>query len=73
MIESTLTSKGQTTVPADIRERLGLVAGVRLVWHPMPDGSVKVRAKSGSILDLDGRLARPGQATVPLDAMDPWR
>ncbi len=37
-MESTITAKGQTTVPAQIRERIGAAPGIRLVWHVMPDG-----------------------------------
>lgn len=32
MAESTITSKGQTTVPADVRASIGGVPGTRLVW-----------------------------------------
>ncbi len=56
MAESTITAKGQTTVPAEVRERIKAVPGTRLVWHVMPDGSVIVRAKTQSILDLAGML-----------------
>ncbi len=32
MSEATLSSKGQITIPADIREALGLVVGERVVF-----------------------------------------
>jgi AbrB family looped-hinge helix DNA binding protein len=38
--DSTLTSKGQTTVPKAIRERLRLKPGDRITFTPMPDGTV---------------------------------
>ena len=56
MAESTITAKGQTTVPLQVRESIGATPGTRLVWHVMPDGSLIVRAKTRSILDLAGRL-----------------
>lgn len=31
-IESTITSKGQTTIPAEVRERLGLNTGDRIAF-----------------------------------------
>ncbi|MCO5106578.1 MAG: type II toxin-antitoxin system PrlF family antitoxin [Burkholderiaceae bacterium] len=73
MAESTITAKGQTTVPAQVRERIGAVPGTRLVWHVMPDGSVIVRAKTKSILDLAGILKAPKGKHVPVEAMNAWR
>jgi AbrB family looped-hinge helix DNA binding protein len=73
MTESTITSKGQTTVPAEIRERLGAVAGTRLVWHLMPDGSLIVRAKTRSLRDMAGMLKAPKGQRVSIDDMNPWR
>ena len=43
--ESTLTAKGQTTVPLKIREHFGAAPGTRLVWHVMPDVGLLVRVK----------------------------
>ncbi|MGF6787367.1 AbrB/MazE/SpoVT family DNA-binding domain-containing protein [Paraburkholderia sp. 35.1] len=56
MAESTVTSKGQTTVPAEVRAALKAKPGTRLRWHVTPDGDVIVRAKSLSILDLAGSV-----------------
>ena len=56
MAESTITAKGQTTVPLQIRESIGATPGTRLVWHVMPDGGLIVRAKTRSILDMAGSL-----------------
>ncbi|KQU80904.1 MULTISPECIES: AbrB/MazE/SpoVT family DNA-binding domain-containing protein [unclassified Rhizobacter] len=73
MTESTITSKGQTTVPAEIRERLGAVAGTRLVWHLLADGSLIVRAKTRSLRDMAGMLKAPKGKRVSIDDMNPWR
>ena len=73
MSESTITAKGQTTVPADIRARMAAKPGTRLVWSAMPDGTVVVRAKSQSILDMAGMLKPHGERPVGLDDMNPWR
>lgn len=54
MAESTITSKGQTTVPADIRALVHAKPGTRQVWSVMPDGTIIVRAKTCSILDMAG-------------------
>lgn len=73
MDESTVTSKGQTTVPASVRERICAKPGTRLVWHVMPDGSVIVRAKTTSIAHLAGSLKTSKRKRVPIDAMNAWR
>ena len=73
MTESTITSKGQTTVPRQIREQIGASPGTRLVWHVMPDGCLIVRAKTRSVLDLAGSLEAPGRRQVAVEDMNPWR
>lgn len=47
MTVSTLTSKGQITIPAEIRERLGLRQGDRLVFTIEAEGRVVVRREEG--------------------------
>lgn len=56
MSEATLTSKGQVTIPADIRKSLGLNAKDLLSFTPMPDGTVVLRAKNRPLLFLRGML-----------------
>jgi len=73
MSESTITAKGQTTVPRQVREQIGAGPGTRLVWHVMPDGSLIVRAKTLSILDLKGTLKSPRKKPVPIEDMNAWR
>jgi len=73
MAESTITAKGQTTVPREVRERLGAGPGTRLVWHVMPDGSLIVRAKTRSVLDLAGSLKAPKGKRVSIEDMNAWR
>lgn len=73
MSESTITSKGQTTVPADVRERLGGTPGTKLVWNPLPDGRVLVRVKNKSVLDMVGMLKPADGKHVAIEDMNPWR
>jgi antitoxin PrlF len=43
-----ITSKGQTTIPAEIRADLGVGPGDRVEYVKLPDGQIVVRkAKSG--------------------------
>ena len=73
MTESTLTSKGQKTVPADVRALGGANPGTRLVWSVMPDGTIIVRAKTQSILQMAGMLEAPKGKRVSVEEMNPWR
>ena len=73
MMESTLSTKGQTTMPARIRAHIGACAGTRLVWHGMTDGSVLVRAKNRSVLDLAGSLKAPKGKHVVVEDMSARR
>jgi antitoxin PrlF len=73
MSESTITAKGQTTVPAQVRAKVGVAPGTRLVWHVMPDGGIIVRAKTKSILDLAGTLKAPKGKHVAVEDMNAWR
>ena len=72
MTESTITAKGQTTVPADVRALVHALPGTRLVWSVMPDGTIIVRAKTKSILDMAGMLKAPKGKRVAIDEMNPW-
>lgn len=73
MSESTITAKGQTTVPREVRDRIGAGPGTRLVWHVMPNGSLIVRAKTHSLLDLAGSLKAPDGKRVSIEDMNGWR
>lgn len=73
MADATLTAKGQTTIPKEIRERLGLEAGDKLTFTTLSDGTVVMRAKTRRLLDLAGSLTRPGQPAVSVEEMNPFR
>ena len=73
MPESTVTAKGQTTVPQPIRDALKTSPGTRLQWHLMPDGTIIVRAKTQSILDLAGMLKASKGKKVRIEDMNAWR
>ena len=73
MTESTITSKGQTTVPADVRASIGGVPGTRLMWTVLPDGRVLVRVKNKSILDMVGMMKPSPGKHVSIEEMNTWR
>lgn len=55
MPRSTLTSKGQTTVPKPVREALGLEAGDSIRWE-IRGGRVEITGKRPRLLDLEGSI-----------------
>ena len=57
---ATLTSKGQVTLPKEIRDALKLSSGAKLDFSLQADGSVNVRPMKNSIASLFGILKRPG-------------
>lgn len=65
---ATLTSKGQVTLPKEIRDRLGLDAGSTLDFELMADDTITVRAIKPNALRLRGLLKSPHAA--PLSAKD---
>jgi antitoxin PrlF len=67
--ESTLTSKGQTTIPKDVRDTLGMKSGDRMTFTVMPDGTVLLRVKNKSVLSLAGSLRRKGQKSLPVEQL----
>ena len=68
MHESTVTTKGQTTLPSNVRAALGLTGGDR-VRYVILDGQVRI-LKVHSVGELKGILARSEQRPVSLDEME---
>lgn len=68
MAIATLTSKGQITIPKSVRERLGLQAGDQLDFVVQEDGSVRLRRRKRSLLDLVGMIKTDRHVT--LEEMD---
>ena len=69
MSEAKLTSKGRVTIPAEIRQALSLAVHDRLSFTPMPDGTVVLRAKNKSILELRGMLIPTPGTCVSVEEM----
>ncbi len=69
MSEATITSKGQITIPADVRKAMGLSSGERVVFTRLDDGSTVMRAKTRSVLELKG-LLKPARGARKLAIAD---
>ena len=70
---TTMTTKGQVTVPREIRDRLGLKSGDKMAFTMLSDGTVVMRPKTRRLADLAGSLTRPGQPTVAVKDMSPFK
>lgn len=64
-----ITSKGQTTVPKEVRDRLGLEQGARIEWTVEGDRAI-VKPRKLRAVDLAGILHRPGMKPVSIEEMD---
>jgi antitoxin PrlF len=67
--DATLTSKGQTTIPKEIRDALGMQPGDRMTFTLMPDGTVVMRVKNKSVTELAGMLHKTGREPIPTDGL----
>ncbi|TQF00170.1 MAG: AbrB/MazE/SpoVT family DNA-binding domain-containing protein [Spiribacter salinus] len=68
-MHTTLTGKGQVTLPKALRERLRLSPGDRIEFAIEEDGRVRLWVKQGSIKRLKGLLPKP-EKPVSLAEMD---
>lgn len=69
MTAAKLTSKGQLTLPKDVREALGVGPGDRVDFVKMQDGNFAILPATHSVKRLKGLIPRP-RKTVSLEAMD---
>jgi antitoxin PrlF len=54
MASAALTSKGQITIPVEIRKKLGLKTGDRVQFVEGANGEIVLKPKNRSIMDLHG-------------------
>jgi len=69
MALSTITSKGQTTIPGEIRRHLKLRPGDRVEFMVEPDGRVILVPATVDVGELKGLLA-PAPRSVMLEEME---
>ena len=70
MPSTTVTSKGQVTIPKKIRDFLRVKSGDRLDFDVDAGGIVVVRPGGSDIRALKGLLRRTGRRPVSLAAME---
>ena len=67
--EATLSSKGQVTIPKEIREALNLRPGEQLIYSII-DGEVILTPKNIDLKDLAGYLGSPPNGPETLKQID---
>jgi antitoxin PrlF len=70
MPSATVTSKGQITIPKEVRERLRIRPGSVVQFYFGDLGQVHLQAKTRDISELAGILRRPGQKPVSVEEMN---
>lgn len=65
-----ITSKGQITLPKEIRDHLKVESGDNVVFFLNNRGEVVVDGVGGHARDLKGFLKRPGQRRLSVEEMD---
>lgn len=69
MSTATMTTKGQMTIPVDIREQFHMEAGTTCLIVPIDQDRFEVYPKTVSLESISGRFRHAG-ATVSLADMD---
>ena len=69
MATATLTSKGQITIPVEVREALGVDAGDRVEFVEVSPGRYEFLAATRSVTDLKGMFGKP-RKSVSIEEMN---
>lgn len=63
-----MTITGQITMPKEVRDELGLIAGSRVMFVKMPDGRYSLLPRTGRLSDIFG--ASTSESPLSLEEMD---
>ena len=69
MATATLTSKGQITIPVEVREELGIDTGDRVEFVALAPGRYEFIAATQTVTALKGMFGKP-RKTVSIEAMN---
>jgi AbrB family looped-hinge helix DNA binding protein len=67
---STITSKGQVTIPKEVRDRMGLKPGDRVDFISDPAGRTVLRPINSDFRSLKGMIKSPFKRPLTLKEMD---
>ncbi|NOZ53027.1 MAG: AbrB/MazE/SpoVT family DNA-binding domain-containing protein [Gammaproteobacteria bacterium] len=68
MTSARITSKGQVTIPKEVRSRLGVDTGDRIEFVEIETGVFNIVPATAEITDLKGIIQKP-QKAVSIDGM----
>lgn len=67
--DAILTSRGQTTIPKEIRDSLRMKTGDRMTFTLLSDGTVLMRVKNKSAISVAGRLYKKRRKALPVEEL----
>ncbi|GAA2105219.1 MULTISPECIES: AbrB/MazE/SpoVT family DNA-binding domain-containing protein [Brevibacterium] len=70
MSEATVTSKGQITLPKELRDELNLTTGSKVAFIRAGEGLYRLFPRTGSVRDLIGILHDPDRPTMTIEEMN---
>ena len=70
MPSAKMTSKGQVTIPKEVRDRLGVHPGDRIAFELRPDGTARILPMSKTAADVSGILKRGKRRPLSVVEMD---
>lgn len=70
MSTAILSSKGQITIPKDIRDDLNLTTGSRLLFVKLPNGQYRLLPRTGAAEDLIGMLHDPEASPLTIQEIN---
>jgi AbrB family looped-hinge helix DNA binding protein len=71
MITSKVTSKGQITIPKEIRKYIGAEPSDKIIFIPLEEGKVLITSQQESVTDLFGMLShRKKEKPVSLEDIE---
>ena len=70
MTTATVTSKGQITIPANVRQALNVAAGDRVEFVETEPGRFEFFAATRSVKELKGMFGRPANTAKPVTIDD---
>ena len=70
MSTATMTSKGQLTVPKEVREDLDLKPGSKVMFVKLPNRQYRLVARTGTVEDFIGVLHDPSRAPLSIEQLN---
>ncbi len=67
MPTATMTSKGQITVPKEVRDDLGLLTGSQLMFVKLSNGHYRIVPRTGSVEGFLGMLHDPARKPLTIE------